>query len=422
MRKIILLLIVVFAVSFVGCNKLGTDPSTQSQFVLNTDVVALQDRITLVNEPLQFSDFKSTNASISANIQYRVASAFKANLDYTGAGHDYLSASSIEFDDNKVYIGFHDHGVEFYGEIFVLTDAATGDPTANFAVDSRWIDVNDVAINGSLLWVAGESNKRGAEALTMPIDLSSGLSATTIQLPIFGASGNSITSIGSDVWITTGGDQGRPTGQNGGIIVMNGTTEVFSKHLDNVKHFDGVAGGKGLMVYGNNTTTTVFEIWEDLSDPTTSYYVEYEKSDFANLTTADIEMTVTPYGKNAVDVDAGFAFVALGKAGVFKVDITSGDGTGGGSVIAHYFDAENEGWANGVKTDGTYVYVANGADGLIVLKYADLSYVGRWNGPTLSGSTSVDNGSCNYVDINGTDLYAAFGRGGMVKMNLTITP
>lgn len=425
-KNVILLLIVSLALSFTACNKIKTD-TNNNLWEVDTDVAALQNRIVQINEPMEWTKVNSTNLkaaqSFSAIVSYKVQAPHKGNWDGNNF-NDYLSASSIEFWDGKIYIGFHDRGEEFYGEIFVYTDAThPTDPTANTAINSRFIDVNDMeftSVNADLLWVAGESNNRGAEALTFDITGTSGLTSEGIQMPIFGASANSITAVGTDVWITSGGDQGKAIGNLGGLIVMDANTPGTEKariELDNTKHFDS-DGTLGLMVYGNSAGETNFAIWENLSDIENPVVFSYTNAGFQDLIDEEIDLDVTDKGKNSVDVLGDFGYIALGKAGVFRINLNDANGATKGALSKHYFDASNNGWANGVKTDGTHVFVANGADGLIVLDM-DLVYVGTWNGTTRTGTTSDNNGSCNYVDVEGNNLYVAFGRGGFVKLVLS---
>lgn len=425
MRKIILLLIVGFAVSFIGCNKLGTDPatSTKSQFVLDTDLTALQERLVILNQSVDFVTPTKATAAFDLTVDWNLLSPFQAN-----GATDYLSASSVVHDgDDNVYVGFHDRDKQFYGEIVhVLEGTNAGVPaTVSYSLYSETIDVNDLEIDiaNNALYLAGESNLRGAEALK--IDLTSGVLGTpyTIGMPIFGASGNSVTRIGTDkLWVSSGGENA--TGLYGGLIELDLTNStpaiepfIIGERHQNAKHFDA-DGAYGLWIQGYQTETGLY-VFQNLTDPNTATMSIGQPTSTAKIT----EGPVTPLGKNAIDVEGDFGYVALGEWGVFKVDLVTSPGS-----YSKYFKSYNEGFANGIATDGNFVYVANGADGLIVLTM-DLVEVGRWNGNTRAGTTSIDNGSCNYVAIGdvtgvlGTDyvaeLFVAFGRGGLMKLTFT---
>lgn len=427
MRKIILLLIVGFAVSFVGCNKLGTDPSTstKSQFILITDVGALQKRITFVNEPLDF--VTSANKSTAA-ITYTLIDVWNLASPVIGTAPNTvtLSASSIATAGTDVYVGFHVRGSSYSGEILKIAQNDTYAPDVTFGLSSDLVDVNDLEFNvaDDALYIAGESELRGTEALKLSLATSG---VTAIGLPIFGASGNSVTRIstatGEYLWVSAGGSNN--SNMQGGLMELdlasvtpNDPATIISQ--DNAKHFDH-DGDNGIWIYGNNGTVTSARIFNNLtstSETTRRAYVNLEITDAG----------VTDYGKNAVDVEGTDAFVAMGAAGAYRIQLT---GTPG--VTSKYNDLTKSGLANGIASDGTYVYVAHGEDGLIVLDITLGTVIGQWNATTLTGTTAIDNGSCNFVAVGDitvetdtpqagettttTELFVAFGRGGLMKLD-----
>lgn len=428
MRKIILLLIVGLAVSFTACNKLGTDPLTQSLFVLNDDVAALQQRITDVNEPLDF--VTSANKSTASTITYSLQNVW--NL----APADALqSASSVAIDGNDVYVGFHVRGKTYNGEILKVSQSSTK-ALASWGLSSILVDVNDLEYHSgdNALYIAGESHARGGEALMVNLT-SSGVSIVPdrLNMPIFGASGNSVTRISTTtndyLWVSSGG-----TGQSkskGGLVELDLASTPTAliapstvEDASEAKHFDA-EGVNGLWIYGNGSET-YFNVFNALTSTT-------EATRQAFTTVVKTGVAVTDYGKNAVDVEGTEAFVAMGASGVFKIDLTVNKG----ATINIYFDNKNIGLANGIAAAEGFVFVANGADGLIVLKASTMDYVGRWNGPTAIGTDGVnydDNGSCNYVAVGSVDvdtsaspattttieLFVAFGRGGLMKLEFVV--
>lgn len=419
MRKIILLLIVGFAVSFVGCNKLGTDPLTESQFLLNTDVAALQKRITIVNAPLDF--VTSTNKSTAVGT-YTLTDVWNLAPAAT-----VQSASSVAIDANDVYVGFHVRGGIYSGEIAKITQSDAGTVDAVFALTSSLIDVNDLEVNiaDNYLYVAGESKARGGEALK--IDLATSGVTEFVGMPIFGASGNSVTRItaGTEnfLWVSSGGTTNSKS--EGGLIELDLAATTTPDRIDasvvdayEAKHFDA-DGDKGLWIHGVGSDTYLY-VFENLTSTTESLRRGYTRA----ITPLN-GVAVTDYGKNAVTVDGNFGYVALGYAGAYKVNLA---GTLG-SIAGHYEYNKNTGRANGIATDGTYVYVAHGADGLIVLDKTTMNEVGRWNGTTTFG-TLDHNGSCNYVAVGAvtgaapnttTELFVAFGQGGLMKLKFEIS-
>lgn len=418
MKKNILLLLIIMAVSFSACNKIQTDTVDTNSFVMDTDLAALQHLLTVHNTPLEWTSLntKSTQATYTLVLDWTLDSPQLAN----GGTVDPLSASAVEEQGDYVYVGFHDFGDEFYGSILVV------DKTKNLiagATHSELIDVNDLEINESLfsgtLFIAGESNKRGSEALKMAT--SSGVLdvAVGIGMPIFGASANSITAVDDKVWVSCGGTNGQNL--KGGLIVIDpGASPVDPLILftqDNAKHFDA-DDTKGLWIHGNNSDQTKFYTFENLPNTTST------NTQLGTATNPVDPVNVTALGKNAVDVVGNFGYVAMGSNGVYKISLDQSVGAVG-SVVNHFaLPGTFTGLANGIKTDGDYVYVACGADGLVVLDMS-LGFVGQWNGDSsISGDI---NGSSNYVDIGVESttgvkvLYVAFGIGGLRKITMTVT-
>ena len=421
MKKVIFILVVSVALVFTACSKIQTDTyEAPSSFVADNDIAALQQLLTVYNTPIEWteSNFKATQATIILNwtlAAHANATTAPGDLDYQGSSNTFLSASSVAESVSHVYVGYHDYGSQFYGEILSVTKAAAA--TVSGAVHSNLVDVNDLEIDApnNILYIAGESFKRGTEALKMTLNTGSGVLSNPlgIGMPVWGASGNSITVVGNRVWVSTGGTNSAT--MTGGLIILdpsptNPVDPVILVTQDNGKHFDR-DGDYGLWIQGNNSGRTNLYVFQHL---TTS-------NDYYNASNVPyIAKNVTPYGKNAVDVHGTNGYVALGEDGVYKIDLS---GATPGGVLSHYDDASNTGRANGLATDGTYVYVAHGADGLIVLDM-NLIELARWNG-NVSPGTSDDNGSCNYVAVGRESttgskvLYVAFGKGGLRKITFT---
>ena len=418
MRKNVLLLIVSLALGFTACNKVKTDTSSNGDFTVDTDIAALQQRLTILDEPVVFNTNKSTQATLVAN--WNLAPHFYAKTDDGLNNYEFLSASSVAEDGNgHVYVGFHDRGDLWFGEVVQVDETAGTNITG--AVHSNVVDVNDLEINGTTIYIAGESRNRGAEALKMSLTAGSGVLVTPsgVGMPIWGASGNSVTLVGSKLWVSAGGSNN--ANMHGGLAILDlgasPADPVYLVEQDNGKHFDA-DNDYGLWIQGNNPSQTNLYIYQNLSTGGTTEYRDGTNS------LPKLPFPVTAFGKNAVDVDGDVAYVAMGASGVFRVELATANTPGD---YTRYFNSGNLGFANGVATDGYFVYVANGADGLIVLSMDLQTEIGRWNGTTRSTTTSDDNGSCNYVAVAGAqtdatsarELFVAFGRGGLTKITFT---
>lgn len=397
MRKNVLLLVVSLALVFTGCNKTKTDIDTSAdrKLVMNSDLASLSERFTVVNEPIEWTNYiyKSSQLNpVTFNEAWR--------LDTYVIGVDSLSASSVEVLNGMVYVGSHLNNykvapLEAWGGEIAVIDVAG--PTLVGSAYDAFVDYNDMEISASdptNLWITGENNNRGAVVLRIPVASGVGLASAgpTLEMSIFGTSGNSVTWESGELWVSSATHPTTPT-IGGGLLAINANFPAQTNHSFSVaqaKQFDA-DGTWGVLLYGNSPTQSFIRVY----DMTNLYtYNDYPLNGY----------DVTDLGKNAVDVSQGFAYLAMGDDGVIKVDLMTG------SVVEH-FQNFGKGYANGVKVDGTYVYVAYGQGGFYLLDKVDLSAVGHWD-------TKY---SCNYVGIDPVELpatsnhvYLANGRAGLI--------
>ncbi len=400
MRKNVLLLVVSIALVFTGCNKTKTDidSSPSRTFKMSTDLTSLSQRFTVVNEPIQWTNYlyKSTQLNpVSFNEAWRL-------LAYQPAGStDTLSVSCVDVLNGYVYIGSHLNNykvtpAEAWGGEIAIVDVTGGVASLVGSAYDPITDYNDMEIttaDPNNLWIAGESNNRGSVILRVGVPAPGFVSAgPALEMGIFGTSGNSITRAGADLWVSSATHPTTPT-IGGGLVAINANFPAQTNHTFTVaqaKQFDA-DGNYGVLLYG--------------SSPVQSYIRVYDMHNLYSYTDFPlVGYDVTDLGKNAVDVSQGFAYLAMGDDGVIKVDLTTG-------AVVNHFQNFGKGLANGVKVDGTYVYVAYGQGGFYLLDKTDLSAVGHWD--TVY--------SCNYVGIDPVELpatsnhvYLANGRAGLI--------
>lgn len=402
MRKNVLLLVVSIALVFTGCNKTKTDiDSTDRTFEMNTDLASLSERFTVVNEPIEWTNYiyKSTQLNpVSFNEAWRLEGFMPNPVDT-------LSASSVEVLNGMVYVGSHLNNykvtpAEAWGGEIAVVDIA-GPALVGSAYDPL-VDYNDLEISASdpnNIWIAGENNNRGAVVLRVAVADGVGLvsAGPTLEMSIFGTSGNSATWESGELWVSSATHPTTPT-IGGGLLAINANFPAQTNHSFSVaqaKQFDA-DGTHGVLLYGNSPVQSFIRVY----DMTNLYsFVDYPLNGY----------DVTDLGKNAVDVSQGYVYLAMGDDGVLKVNIDIANGPVG--VVTDHFLNYGKGFANGVKVDGTYVYVAYGQGGFYLLDKVDLSAVGHWD--TVY--------SCNYVAIDPVELpatsnhvYLANGRAGLI--------
>jgi hypothetical protein len=398
MRKNVLLLVVSLALVFTGCNKTKTDiDSTARSLELNTDLTSLAERFVVVNEPIEWTNYIYKSSQLSP---VTFVEAWRL-LPFVDANNDTLSASSVDVANGMVYVGSHMHEYtrpDFTvsgangGEIAVVDANVSNTNGAAALVVSAYdplVDYNDIEITAAdpnNLWIAGENFDRGSVILRM--DIATNTLSPTLEMSIFGSSGNSITVSGNDLWVSSATSTNIP----GGLLAINKNYPAQTNHSSPVpqaKQFDAT-GDYGVLLYGESSTMSHIRVY----DMHNLYsFVDYPLAGF----------DVTDLGKNAVDISQEYAYLAMGDDGVIKVNLTNG-------IIEQQFLNFGKGNANGVKVDGAYAYVAYGQGGFYLLDKSDLSAVGHWD-------TEY---SCNYVGIDpgepilSNHVYLANGRANLI--------
>lgn len=373
-------IVLVFAFSSCEKDKVQLNDNSASQdeqsVILITDKEVLKERVEIINQPITFSG-KSAN-----ELNY----TWVANFTPPVMGGLTLSASCVDGYDDYIYVGWHARGPEVYGELGMVSLADPDNPQMMLVQDYLHHEFNDLEVkpNADRLFVAGASemdlqmNPIGdntAMAIGYEINSTTGMVTDLVwenNLP--GYSANSITYVANQtVWVSKG--------SQGGLTVFRDFDLDHIKidmEVSNAKHFDAT-GDWGVLLHGVGFNESVLKVWDmtNLYAPVAEYTIPYD---------------VTPLGKNGVDVNHDFAYLAMGNDGVVKVDLTDG-------TVVNRFDYDNGGFCNGVAVDWRYIYAAYGADGLFVIDKDTFEVIGNWD----------YNGSCNYVKKVGDYVYLANG-------------
>lgn len=383
MRKIILLLIVGFAVSFTACNKIDFNKNNKvnpSDIIVITDKAELQKRITNYNEVVTFNNLKSTSAftkkftlkalvtpSTSKEVFHwlrtydidgsqswynTLTPVIPTEADYTFTPlipastkipvGDFSITGAAMF-GTKAYFTSHINGSGIGGEVLVV-DFATS-PTVEVSIFDFSGDYNDLTIdldvNGSpaapKLWVAGD-NKKGAMLRYSPltdIDALYGIGVDDAQdvvgniysmtefpvSPTLGVSGNSVTVQGDSVYFVAGGSA------KGSLSVYSkatGTLTGKSADYKFAKHFDLGEMNTGSGLFSAFLYDNTGSFGDDKS--TLRVYNSSLNNYLANGVEYDLDYDVTYVGKNGIDIDGDnnnsteqFAYCAMGGDGIIKV-------------------------------------------------------------------------------------------------------
>lgn len=379
MKNSVLILGLALVFLFSACNKENNDsisPSQDEKVTFITDNEILKDRIEIVNQAITFTG-KST-----AELNY----TWLANINPSVVNGITLSASTVDGYGDKVYVGWHARGIEMYGELTTISVEIPNTPLMVQSGSFTGQEFNDLEVKGNVgkLFAAGNAKQdlagasigdNAAMAISFDVDVD-GYVGNYVNWEHYlpGYSANSITYVANQtLWVSKGAEGGMTVFRDYDLDEVKLDMEV-----SNAKHFDAT-GDWGVLLYGVGSNESVVVVWDmnNLYAPVAEYTIPFD---------------VTVDGKNSVDINGDFAYLAMGNDGVVKVDLTNGD------VVAN-FDYENGGLCNGVTVDWRHLYVAYGSDGLFVLDKETFEVKGNWN----------YDGSCNYVKKVGDYIYLANG-------------
>ena len=370
MRKGNLFLVGVASLAILAsCQKedANSNNTPTSTMRVNDNSEELNKRVTVYNEPIQLTNKRNAPDYI------KVASVAPNSI-----GGNQLSATSVGFKANKVYVTYHVRGANYGAELLTFNVSDHDNPWVDQSVTNVDADFNDLSVSSQNIWLAG-GMRRGAMAWKMPLTSFNEPTGTADwELKLESSSANSIERVDNasphEIWITSG--------RTGGLFVADAITPDGWLHsraaVNNAKHFDA-EGSVGVLFDGEGAVSSI-DVY-DLDNP-------------YSFTTYYLNVDATLFGKNAIRVEeaSNTVFIAAGDDGVLQVDLSNGD-------IINEYNHGGIGLANSLDYDDDYVYVANGADGLLIIDRATFQ---------LEGQYAFD-GSCNYVAKNGSHIYMANG-------------
>ncbi|WP_147243354.1 LVIVD repeat-containing protein [Chitinophaga flava] len=308
-----------------------------------------------------------------------------ANVAAPVVGGNKLSATDVRFRNGYAYVSYHQNGEAYAGALEVFNVSNPVRPSIVQLVTFKDAEFNGLGLDDSRLFAVGqrnpdkskykENNTRGAIIEKIPFsgDMLAGQN-TFAEAPLPSFSGNSVLPANGSLWVVSGA-----TG--GGLFSLDyNSLSILTSQPDEKAKYLATNGNQ-------NAFLTVAE-------------TEVHLKVFSNgggMKDYKLDLQVTPLdGKNVVVMDDEYAYITLSKYGVAKVKLSDG------SIVARY-QHKGKGLTNGATIDPCFVYLANGADGLVVLQKKDLSLVGTVALPASS----------NLVAINNDMIFVASGTAGL---------
>lgn len=387
---------------------MNANPAFEGKIDINTDAIISDGKIN--NEVIL-----NANTYIGANAcvpERGVATCDDNHLEFTLAATvqsptingAVLSATDVKVKDEHAYVSYHTnddvYGNEPNGSIRILDIQNQQLPSLLAQADFNNAEFNGIDFNDNTLYAVG-GNKAGARLVTTP--LTDGVFNTTdlsvfetYKLPSLTAKNSFVYN--NMLWLVSGAT-------NGGFFKLDPTDDyTVTEHIYN-------EGSRAKYVAENGVYQAFFAVESN------GAYLRIANIDGSNSREyrySDLTQSVQT-GKNVITLDDAYVYIALSDQGVTKIDLATGE------LIHHFVPntyrlEENapkvfteNGYTNSVAVNDCYLYLANGADGVIVLNKNTFNVVGSFK---LSESA-------NYVHANNGLLFVATGRDGLniIKIN-----
>ena len=308
------------------------------------------------------------------------------------------SATCIQPANGKLYVSYHTNGDNKSGGSIEVASMTEGSKKLNIEASKKAerTDYNHLIVDGSKLFLAGSQQGNGAAegtavgAFMGAVDITgSGISDNMVIYAIDKKNdkvdANCVAAFGTDhVLATTKGFT--VVDEDGNYTPFN--TSYVGKHVvtANSKLYTLTEDGK-LNVYNSTDMTTAASTYE--------------------------VGEVAPKGNKAVvavDEANGDIYVCKGENGVAKIS--------GSTVNQNFFTCPTnkagnvEGCANGVATDGQYIYIACGSYGVVVLDK---------EGKEVCHRKAASGKSANYVAVDNRNIYVAYGQSRIQVYTITQT-
>lgn len=376
------LLLIATCLLFLSCKKDKINPENSVSNVTLTNA-GLENRVTYFWNKIEPFP-KSANDDI---VFYHIADVASPVVN-----GETCSATGMEIVGNLCYVTYHIAGAVYGGAIQVFDISTPANPEMLSELILTDTDFNECTVsNGKLYAVGGrdvyssdftQNNTKGGILLEITLG-SGGLLSNNFRWAVLPSySGNSVNVVGNYLFVASGSS-------GGGVFTLNKSdlSLVQSDYFDNAKFCDvknDQPGEKMIVLQGYPEA----KLHEYSAGP----------DNITGKTIHDILSQNVPYnGKAVVHIDNDDVYVCTGANGLMAFHTSSL------STPFLEFESPGTGNANGVDTDGEFIYIANGLEGLIIVNKDDL---------TIHTIFSY-NGSSNFVQANGEYIFISNGKGGL---------
>ncbi|MFK7807011.1 MAG: DUF4114 domain-containing protein [Saprospiraceae bacterium] len=324
-------------------------------------------------------------------------------------GND-LSATHIDFMDDKAFISYHKRGSDHIGGIEVIDLSDPNEPKSIFRKRTKKADMNSVTVgknengDGVKVWMAMSDANKGAvlgELLINAENEFNGFSLVNLSNHIgsgITSSANAVSRSGEYLYVSSGKT-------NGGAFCLNASdlSVIGGAEFQNGKYID-VNGVNGL-------ATKVVSL--QTGEESTIRIADVGSFDFAEEFPVGsiLHQNVDEIGRGKsvmhfVENNPDEVYITAGMEGLKRVNINSGETT-----WTSPSDMITSGNTNGVTSDGEFIYAANGADGMTIFTQpefgGDPERIFQWD---MDDAVTA---SANMIATHGEWVFVAKGQAGV---------
>jgi len=403
---------IILGFAFTSCNKQTNidsdfDSVVDNAYTVNNTADELNKRMSIIHEPVMFTDgtsFKGSKSAENGYTWYYVAEV--AAPIFNG---EPLSATDVRILGNRAYVTYNRQGSVYAGAIEVIDITDPGYPVLRSYMQFDGVDINSLAVDdqGSdaqrRIWLAGSSYKKGAILRQViaedgyltggvaDISLSKALSNNRIT-----ASANGIGLSDNYIYISTGNSEG-------GTFQLDrqSLTFVANEEYPDAKAIalNGTSNGSYQLslIGGDDGRLLVYRVGENRD-----LLHDFNLGPIVHQNVAD-----PYYGKATVAIRPGekTAFIAMNRDGMKAIDIETGN-----VVYTSPSNMLTIGNTHGLTIDNEFIYMANSDDGLFIGEFptggGEIREIQRWD-------LDETGASANMVQTDGDWVFVAKGGGGL---------
>lgn len=425
MKHFIYLLICVLGVSVLASCETQEEPLIsfgETSEITVKDADDFSASINYEGVEVPFSQYYDDTQVQLKNVKVSIENfLLESTLQSPELNGELLSASYVEMFKvgNKLnaYVTYNLSGSAHGGALVVLDLSNPKNPKIKSEILFSDIDINvcEIYHGGQLLWLGGSSFKKGAVIIPVEIDEDGYVEAESggeLTLDIVTlknvASVNGIKEAGDWLMVTAGNSGGGTFALNFKRGYRNDGVDYFANAKFSATNGYSMGKFHASLEGGEAAKLHVYRIGvEDEQDETIipigsiSHNVQNEADKYAGKATCYMEP------------DSRYCYVAMGANGFVAVDIFEKV-----TLLKSSPKLLEHGNTNGISVDDEYIYLANGADGLVVCKKPSIEYADEpvIVEPLYLWDEDTEDASANFVTVKEDYIFVAKGAKGGLKL------